>query len=502
MEIIDLPGIKAIPPEAKMMTERLVKHFLAQEHTLALCVVDATCPDLSGQQGIGFVIEQKKEASTIATLTKADLLDRTTIERQLVRRVLKKTGEGIDRFAGCVAVINRTHHDELMLIEAGNEEERTFQSKVFSKMPQNMRQHESAIRHSLGIGNLIQQIEQLYRNYVKDVWKARAIHILQQPKAAATHALDGLGKPPGPELSAAEAVAHLADLMDFDSVASLLEERVKEWCVQGVKSARFQNHKAQKFELFTTTLRAGCSDTEATRLWKQAGLSDSLLEISEVLLEVHQHVTAGIKHVLQSADYMGLIRSAIAAAFNKDSPMKLHRFESLQAAITQQGLPQLLNQATIQQQLLQHLASQLSLFRLGPSLDLDTSVKRFQSLYRHCRDRTEMIISHLILGLIQETVIPLKKAGLLRCMPQGFQLEESNAYKAQRSRAEAKLQTLNDAMHVIVNIDKDMDAPAEGDQQKTSQSSLLHAINLCVGAPVRHRVGQTSQNSSTLPHIQ
>ncbi len=151
MEIIDLPGIKSTPPEAKAMTEGLVREYLAQEHTLALCVVDAACPELTSSQGIGFVIELKKEASTIVTLTKADLLDSTNIERQLVRRVLKKTGEAIDKFAGCVAVINRSHHDKLTLIEAGNEEERTFQNKVFSKMPNNMRQHEAALKHNLGI---------------------------------------------------------------------------------------------------------------------------------------------------------------------------------------------------------------------------------------------------------------------------------------------------------------------------------------------------------------
>ena len=103
MEIIDLPGIKSVPPEAKKMTEQLVQRYLAEEHTLALCVVDATCPDLCGQQAIGFVVAARKEAQTIVTLTKADLLDPNTLEKQLVRRVLRKADEAImGKFAGCV----------------------------------------------------------------------------------------------------------------------------------------------------------------------------------------------------------------------------------------------------------------------------------------------------------------------------------------------------------------------------------------------------------------
>ena len=439
MEIIDLPGIKSTPVEAKLMTEQIVKEYLAEEETLALCVVDATCPELTSSQGIGFVIEQKKEASTIVTLTKCDLLDRTNIERQLVRRVLKKTGEAIDKFAGCVAVINRSHHDEVTLVEAGQEEERTFQTKVFAKIPQNMRQHEAAIRDNIRIDNLIQQLEQLYRNYVKNVWRERAIRILAGPTAAAQQAHDALGTPPGPSLTTSKVLEHAAIFINWSGAAQALlvdDQRLRHLQIALPSEAPF------------TPAYHGAAFLTNAGSWLDLKAYGSL-EHAEHLQEAMQLVGDAIDTWLKEAPYVGLIQAAIAEAFKKPSPMHLHRFQGLHEAIAA-SIPQLIQPEAIRQRLLQDLVPQLGLIRLdfNRSISVTTSLTRLDEAIR--------------VGIVQQAILPLKKGGLLRAVPARFQLQESQAYQLKRRKAETDLQNLKDAMHVIVNIDRDMGAPTQG----------------------------------------
>ncbi|KAK9833897.1 hypothetical protein WJX74_009328 [Apatococcus lobatus] len=303
MEIIDLLGIRSTPPAARAMTEQIVKDYLAEEGTLALCVVDATCPELTSSQGIGFVIDQQKEAHTIVTLTKSDKLDWPDIERQVVRRVFKKTEEAIDNLRAAWPSSTEAHHDQVRLLEASGEEQRTFRSKVFDKIPQNMRQFETALRGNIGIANLIHQIEQLYCNYVKNVWQQRAINIMAGPIAEAQQALNALGTPPGPALSTAQVMEHAASFIDYDRMAQRLQQ--------------------------------------ATLL-----------------------VEAAIREFLQRTPYIKLLLSGISAAFCRESFMHLHRFQELEQVILAKGLVQLIEPGRIRDQLLQDLLPQLRLIRL------------------------------------------------------------------------------------------------------------------------------------------
>ncbi|KAK9844227.1 hypothetical protein WJX84_005276 [Apatococcus fuscideae] len=113
MEIVDLPGIRERPADAKQMTTAIVNEYLADEETLVLCVVDATFADLTSAQSIRFVETWRKQDKTIIVLTKADVLHESEIEAKLMQRVLgQQSDEDIGCFAGCVAVINRKHHDQ------------------------------------------------------------------------------------------------------------------------------------------------------------------------------------------------------------------------------------------------------------------------------------------------------------------------------------------------------------------------------------------------------
>ncbi|KAK9833948.1 hypothetical protein WJX74_010630 [Apatococcus lobatus] len=450
MEIIDLPGIKSTPPAARAMTEQIVKDYLAEEATLALCVVDATCPELTSSQGIGFVIDQKKEARTIVTLTKSDLLDRTNIERQLVRRVLKKTGEAIDKFAGCVAVINRRHHDQVTLLEAGEEEERTFRSKVFDKIPQNMKQYETALRGNIGIANLIHQVEQLYRDYVKNVWRQRAMNILAYKFAEAQQALDILGIPPGPALSPAQVLNHAAIFMDFAGIAQHLLVDDKRPSLLQISLPRRNGLPQASSGLCHLTNAASWLDLKAY----------GSLEHADRLLQVTVLVEAAISTWLQRAPYIEFLQAHIRAVFLARSEMHLHRFQQLQDVILNEGLNKLIDTGKIRDELLANLVPQLRLIQL----DFHRHISVAASLTR--------LDEAIRVGIVQRAILPLQRGGLVKCVPAGFQLQESNEYQLKRQKAQENLANVKAAMDVIVNIDKDMDGPAEGSSRTQQQISV------------------------------
>ncbi|KAK9827083.1 hypothetical protein WJX74_006005 [Apatococcus lobatus] len=200
IEFIDLPGIAAAPKQKKDLTEGLVKQYLNSEVGMFLCVEEAGCSNLDGCQAVGLVLEARMAQRTIMDLTKADTLKAAEVRKRLILRVLRDSGEVTNTdFAGYVAVINRSHHDVKTLIEAGQEEEQTFETQGFSqvpKMPQHMSDLPPAMQRNLCLHNLISQVEALYRDFIVKEWRSMALDRLRPMLTEAKHAVQKLGPDP------------------------------------------------------------------------------------------------------------------------------------------------------------------------------------------------------------------------------------------------------------------------------------------------------------------
>ncbi|KAK9865069.1 hypothetical protein WJX84_004800 [Apatococcus fuscideae] len=200
IEFVDLPGIVADPALKKEQTEGLVKGYLRDRKNLVLCVEEATCGNLDATQAVGLVNAAGRAAQTIMVLTKTDLVDPSVIRGRLWPRVMRISNESIKEFAGCVAVINRNHHEPRSLVEATEDEleELTFESRVFKKlpeMPQRMSELDSKLRSNLTVPNLIAQVEAMYRTYIIDHWQAAAQEMLEPKVDEAQQAVRRLGPP-------------------------------------------------------------------------------------------------------------------------------------------------------------------------------------------------------------------------------------------------------------------------------------------------------------------
>ena len=129
-ELIDLPGIQALPEEHKRCSIDLVSKYLNMPDTLVLCVVDATIPSLDNSEALGMIRAANKLPNTILALTKSDLVrSEIEIDGRIFERILGSSADNqhLIGLAGCVAVANRNHTDHLSLVEADVEERCCFQ---------------------------------------------------------------------------------------------------------------------------------------------------------------------------------------------------------------------------------------------------------------------------------------------------------------------------------------------------------------------------------------
>ena len=136
-ELVDLPGIQLLPAAHAEVTRTLAQKYLQDQNTLVLCVIDVTTGTLTADPALRLVHDAKQLQNTVLALTKADLI-RSDNDTQIVKflgRVLRDASEDQDNLllsglAGCVAVVNRDHSDQLSLVEAEQAERRVFASML------------------------------------------------------------------------------------------------------------------------------------------------------------------------------------------------------------------------------------------------------------------------------------------------------------------------------------------------------------------------------------
>ena len=136
-ELVDLPGIQLMPAAHAEVTKTLAQKYLQDQNSLVLCVIGATTGTLTADPALRLVHDAKQLQNTVLALTKADLI-KSDNEAQIVKflgRVLRDASEDQDNLllsglAGCVAVVNRNHSDQVSLVEAEQAERRVFASML------------------------------------------------------------------------------------------------------------------------------------------------------------------------------------------------------------------------------------------------------------------------------------------------------------------------------------------------------------------------------------
>ena len=200
IELVDLPGIQLFPNDLYEQTTVLVNSYLCAKDTLVLCVVDATIPALDSSIALKMVRDAEKLPQTILALTKADLIqDEESIVEHIFERVLGRSQETQDLkgLAGCVAVINRLHHDKISLLEAEEAEAEVFNA-VFEEpadayAPMSVQQQ---LRANTTTAQLIVKLNKLFSDHIMDIWIPSTSVSIQEAIAAVQDDLLQLGTDP------------------------------------------------------------------------------------------------------------------------------------------------------------------------------------------------------------------------------------------------------------------------------------------------------------------
>lgn len=180
LELYDLPGIVAYPPEKSKKSIDLVKKYLQEDNSIIICTIPACSERINSHSSISLIKEFKRETDTILVLTKIDKVHGVDIKLLIADRIFKMDDEVKElEIPFCIGVQNRTHDDNISLLVADDIEINTINHiinyihsdadcKEYSKKIKN-------ITHYLGIDNLLTIICNKYMSYVSEKWIPKII---------------------------------------------------------------------------------------------------------------------------------------------------------------------------------------------------------------------------------------------------------------------------------------------------------------------------------------
>jgi hypothetical protein len=194
-EFYDLPGIRAYPAILAEQTTKLTEYYINQPNTIILCVVPATTPRITSYIPIALIKKYNKESHTIIALTMADRVQSDNIGDLIVNRIMNTTDEFNNlNFVACVAVINRSHHDNLSLKDNDQIASKWFTDNIIKDIPETFSLDQvSLIKKNIGIYNLINNLDILYNNFIKSNWIPQTLADLNVKKLGIESNIEELG---------------------------------------------------------------------------------------------------------------------------------------------------------------------------------------------------------------------------------------------------------------------------------------------------------------------
>lgn len=169
---VDLPGVRTYPKNIAIQTTKLIEKYLLLPHTFVLCVVPATITRLTSYKPIAIIKKCNMEINTILVLTMCDRVQNLNIYDLIVKRITLQTDEFIEsQFAGCVAIINRLHDNNITLQNNDSFEEEWFKNNIIDNIPVHLlTTFKNMICNKITIINLLHNLSKLCNKFIKNEW--------------------------------------------------------------------------------------------------------------------------------------------------------------------------------------------------------------------------------------------------------------------------------------------------------------------------------------------
>lgn len=195
-EFYDLPGIRSYPPELALKTTNIAKKYLSMNNVIPICVIPATTPRITSYIPMALIKEYNKEKDTFICLTMCDRLQEENIEELLINRIVSQTDEyETTSFGGICGIINRTHKNNVKLIDNDNIEKEWFQYNIYDLMPDNYI-YKKELLENLGIHNFVSKISMAYKKYIGTKWLPDIIKKIKNENLRLTKNITELGFDP------------------------------------------------------------------------------------------------------------------------------------------------------------------------------------------------------------------------------------------------------------------------------------------------------------------
>ena len=212
LELIDLPGLVAMPPDVAKDSLQLTKRFLGDPDTLVLCVVEDVGASIRASSALNLMGGGIADR-TIVVLTKVDISPANP--RRLAERLADPQELVGFRPHDVVPVINRDsladRDDTCSLVEAFEREREKF-AKWKEGMARMNLQPELPPENRLGVTAVLRSLNDLIEAHMRRTWVPKQLENARDRLAKTQEDTEKLGLPPG-ELDPKKVVGRVCQRM-------------------------------------------------------------------------------------------------------------------------------------------------------------------------------------------------------------------------------------------------------------------------------------------------
>lgn len=196
MELYDLPGIVAYPPERARKTIDLTRKYLNENNSIILCTIPATDNELINHISISLIKEYNRTPDTILVLTMIDRVQDDNLDDLLFERILNRDSETKDlQIPHCFGLKNRNNKDKVKLDNMKEDEDDSIDYIIgtIDNEHKEYKKEVKTLRERLGTSNLIKTIHEKYMTYVTTIWIPKIIAKLEHEAKDVLGRIDNIG---------------------------------------------------------------------------------------------------------------------------------------------------------------------------------------------------------------------------------------------------------------------------------------------------------------------
>jgi GTP-binding protein EngB required for normal cell division len=190
LDLIDLPGVVAMPETVRAATINCTQRYLRDPNTLILLVIASSAGTIRGEAELARHIEAEAAINPASRIWERTILVLSKVDKHpqhLARRLIPRLDHLADIPANCVVpVINRTHDDGQSIRDALASERAWFEAWCHD--------HPGFAADDMGMAGLLRHLSSLVNSHITNHWVPNEVWQLEQQLLPIEQSIAGLGR--------------------------------------------------------------------------------------------------------------------------------------------------------------------------------------------------------------------------------------------------------------------------------------------------------------------